>query len=247
MTRFSVTAITLAFLVAVMSFAQHGTFAQDVTITITKKGSEPDSKPPFTGTRPAVDVAILLDTSNSMDGLIAQAKSQLWSIVQQFADAKKAGKTPNLRVSVFEYGNTNLPASEGYIRQVVQLTDDLDKVSEVLFALNTNGGDEYCGQVIEQAIKRLDWSGEPNSYKAIFIAGNEPFSQGSVNYKDSCKTGNRKRHRRQHDPLWRLRNRNPNRLERWCRLGRRELLEHQSRSQGRPHRMPSRQNHHSAE
>ena len=118
-------------------------FAQDVTITI-KSDDKPkvevkeDGKPPFTGTRPAVDVAILLDTSNSMDGLISQAKSQLWTIVQQFANAEKAGKTPQLRVSVFEYGNTKLPASENYIRQVVQLTDDLDKVSEALFSLKTN-------------------------------------------------------------------------------------------------------------
>jgi hypothetical protein len=72
-----------------------------------------------------------------MDGLIGQAKSQLWNIVQQFADAKKNGMTPALRVSVFEYGNTNLPATEGYIRQVV-LTDDLDSVSQALFQLTTN-------------------------------------------------------------------------------------------------------------
>ncbi len=188
MTRFSVTAIVLPLSIAILTSAGHRNLAQDVTITITKQQQEPNTKPPFSGTRPAVDVAILLDTSNSMDGLIAQAKSQLWSIVGQFADAKKAGKTPLLRVSVFEYGNTNLPASEGYIRQVVQLTDDLDKVSEVLFALTTNGGDEYCGQVIEQAIQRLDWTSEPNSYKAIFIAGNEPFSQGSVDYQSSCKS-----------------------------------------------------------
>lgn len=90
---------------------------------------------------------------------------------------------------MFEYGNSNLPASEDYIRQVVPLTDDLDRVSEALFALKTDGGDEYCGAVIAQAIKRLDWSSEPNSYKAIFIAGNEPFSQGSVEYRKSCRRG----------------------------------------------------------
>ena len=133
-------------------------FAQDVTITINKSDDSPkvevkkDIKPPFTGTRPAVDVAILLDTSNSMDGLISQAKSQLWTIVQQFANAEKAGKTPQLRVSVFEYGNSKLPASENYIRQVVQLTDDLDKVSEALFSLKTKGGDEYCGTVINDCL-----------------------------------------------------------------------------------------------
>jgi hypothetical protein len=130
--------------------------AQDVTITV-KKGSETSievaksradelaenekAETPFAGVRSAVDVAILLDTSNSMDGLIDQARSQLWTIVQQFARAEKEGKTPELRVTIFEYGNSGLPASEGYIRQVVQLTDDLDKVSEALFALKTNGGD----------------------------------------------------------------------------------------------------------
>ncbi len=145
------------------------------------------AKPPFKGKRASVDVAILLDTSNSMDGLISQAKSQLWTIVQQFAKAKKDGQTPVLRVALFEYGNTRLPASEGYIRQVVPLTDDLDKLSESLFGLTTSGGDEYCGQVIQEAVKRLDWSKEPNGYKAIFIAGNEPFSQGSVDYHGACK------------------------------------------------------------
>jgi len=38
-----------------------------------------------------------------------------------------------LRVALLEYGNTRLPAAEGYLRQVVPLTDDLDKLSEALF------------------------------------------------------------------------------------------------------------------
>jgi hypothetical protein len=165
--------------------------AKDTTIVIKveKLVSPPikNDKSPFTGQRAAVDVAILLDTSNSMDGLINQAKNQLWTIVQQFAKAKKNGQTPVLRVALFEYGNTRLPASEGYIRQAVPLTDDLDKLSEALFALSTNGGDEYCGQVIDETITRLDWSQEPNGYKAIFIAGNEPFTQGTVDYQQACK------------------------------------------------------------
>ncbi len=166
-------------------------FAEDTRVVIRVEKPQASavvsSQPPFHGKRPAVDVAILLDTSNSMDGLIDQAKNQLWTIVQQFAKAKKQGQTPVLRVALFEYGNTNLPASEGYIRQVMPLTDDLDKLSESLYALKTSGGDEYCGQVINEAFKRLDWSKEPNGYKAIFIAGNEPFTQGPVDYRKSCK------------------------------------------------------------
>ena len=166
-------------------------FAESTKVIVTVEKPSPAGhemgKSPFHGKRPAVDVAILLDTSNSMDGLIHQAKSQLWTIVQQFAKAKKHGQTPLLRVALFEYGNMGLPASEGYIRQVVPLTDNLDRLSEALFALTTNGGDEYCGQVIDVAVKSLDWSKEPNGYKAIFIAGNEPFTQGPVDYKDACK------------------------------------------------------------
>ncbi|MEM1107648.1 MAG: vWA domain-containing protein [Planctomycetota bacterium] len=171
------------------------TSADPVKITIEK--SEPRVAPvpaeppaaaaPFIGVRPAVDLAILLDTSNSMDGLIDQARQQLWTIVGQFAAAKKAGQTPHLRVALFEYGNTNLPASEGYIRQVVPLTDDLDAMSAALFALTTNGGDEYCGQVIDEAITRLDWSKDPNAYRTIFIAGNEPFTQGPILPNEACK------------------------------------------------------------
>ena len=178
-------------LIGAVAFVQPAAASETVIkISVEKEAPEKKTKPgkaPFTGKRPAVDLAILLDTSNSMDGLISQAKAQLWKIVNRFADAKKDGKTPVLRVALFEYGNTSLPASEGYLRQVVPLTDDLDKISEQLFALKTNGGDEYCGQVIDQALSRLDWSKEPGSYQSIFIAGNEPFTQGSVDYRKSCQ------------------------------------------------------------
>eukprot|EP00752_Nemacystus_decipiens_P013665 g12118.t1 len=134
-----------------------------------------------------IQVAILLDTSNSMDGLIDQAKAQLWMIVNRFAKAQRDGVEPNFQIALFEYGNTSLPAEEGYIRQVVSFTDDLDKVSASLFALTTNGGDEYCGQVINEALDRLSWSEKANDFKAIYIAGNEPFTQGEVGYVGVCE------------------------------------------------------------
>ncbi len=139
----------------------------------------------FSQERPHIQIAILLDTSNSMDGLIDQAKSHLWKIVNEMSQMKKDGKSPRLEVALFEYGKSSLPAQEGYLRMVVPLSTDLDKISEELFNLTTNGGDEYCGQVIREATKRLQWSTSPRNLKLIFIAGNEPFTQGSVDYKKS--------------------------------------------------------------
>jgi hypothetical protein len=131
---------------------------------------------------PRVQIALLLDTSSSMDGLIEQAKRQLWTVVNAFQNARRDGKSAQLEIALYEYGNDGLSAEGGYIRQVLPLTTDLDKVSEQLFALRTNGGSEYCGQVIQKATQQLKWSAEKKDLKIIYIAGNEEFDQGPVNY-----------------------------------------------------------------
>ncbi len=136
--------------------------------------------------RPVVQAAILLDTSGSMSGLIEQAKSELWKIINELSSAKKGGAAPLVQVALYEYGKSSLPAGEGYLRMILPLTTDLDKVSEELFALTTNGGDEYCGLVIQSAGQGLKWSASDKDYKVIFIAGNEPFTQGSTDYRKSC-------------------------------------------------------------
>ena len=132
-------------------------------------------------------IALLLDTSNSMDGLIDQAKSQLWKIVNEVAAAKSGdGKQPNIKIALYEYGNDGLSSDEGFIRQVSPLTEDLDVISEKLFSLTTNGGNEFCGQVIKSALNQLAWSASNADLKMIFIAGNEPFTLGSVSYELAC-------------------------------------------------------------
>ncbi|MFK8059207.1 MAG: VWA domain-containing protein [Polaribacter sp.] len=132
-----------------------------------------------------IKVALLLDTSNSMDGLINQAKAQLWEIVNELSYAKYGILKPNLEIALYEYGNSNLPSKEGFIRQVLQFSSDLDEISEKLFSLTTNGGNEFCGQVIKTSLKELAWGKNKNDLRVIFIAGNEPFTQGKINYKDA--------------------------------------------------------------
>lgn len=135
----------------------------------------------------SIKVALILDTSNSMDGLIDQAKSQLWSVVSELSEARCDDVTPDLEIALYEYGNDQLSMREGYIRLVSEFTSDLDHISEKLFALKTDGGSEYCGQVIQTSLKALDWEEYPKDLKLIFIAGNEPFDQGNVSYREVCK------------------------------------------------------------
>lgn len=132
-----------------------------------------------------IKVALLLDTSNSMDGLIDQAKAQLWEIVNELSYAKCRSERPNLEIALYEYGNDNLNQREGYLRKILAFTDDLDDVSKELFSLTTNGGSEYCGTVIQASLNQLDWGNDADDLKMIFIAGNEPFTQGKIDFRDA--------------------------------------------------------------
>ena len=169
------------------------TFFLLLSLSCTTSHSRSESEEPTspgnddTSLKQKIMLALLLDTSNSMDGLIDQAKSQLWTIVNELATAKCIdGNQPDVSIALFEYGNSGLPSEEGYIRMVVNLTDDLDEISEKLFALTTNGGDEFCGEVIKRSIDQLNWSDSRADLKMVFIAGNEPFTQGNVSYITAC-------------------------------------------------------------
>jgi len=129
-----------------------------------------------------IQIAILFDTSGSMDGLIEQAKSVIWQIVNAASKLRINGQVPQLEIALYDYGNTDIQ-NELFVRKQVDLINDLDSISEKLFALYTNGGDEYCAGVIQTSMNELKWSSHPEDMCLIYIAGNEPFNQGPLDYK----------------------------------------------------------------
>lgn len=162
-------------------------------MSFTTEKLNPDNQSVAPANGQTIMLALLLDTSNSMDGLIDQAKSQLWKIVNEVAVARgEDGHQPSIKISLYEYGNDGLSSEEGYIRQVSGLTDDLDVISEKLFSLRTNGGNEFCGQVINTSLNQLAWSASNADLKMIFIAGNEEFTQGNVSVELACHAAKEK-------------------------------------------------------
>ena len=157
---------------------------------------------PLTTTAPAaapleaspnrIQIAFLLDTSSSMDGLIDQAKARLWNILNEILKAEKDGQTPEIQVALYHYGNTTLLPEKGYIQQLSPLTTDVDAFSEKLFALKTSGGDEYCGHVILRATDELTWDEDDGTVKLVYIAGNESFNQGEVKAADALLKATKK-------------------------------------------------------
>ena len=131
----------------------------------------PIAAPP--GPSRAVDLAICLDISGSMDGLLNAARQNLWAVVNELATLQPA---PSLRVALLTFGCTSHEASKGWVRVETPFTTDLDTVSQKLFALTTNGGDEYVARVMQAALE-LEWSSDPQALKLMFVAGNESATQ----------------------------------------------------------------------
>jgi hypothetical protein len=132
-----------------------------------------------------VDLAICLDTSGSMSGLINAARQKLWAIVNELALAEP---TPKLRVALLTFGNDGHDPEDGWVRIDSGLTDDLDLISQKLFALTTNGGTEYVGRVLRYT-EQLDWHPSHDALKLIVVAGNESADQDQdVPFRGECKT-----------------------------------------------------------
>lgn len=132
-----------------------------------------------------VELAICLDTSGSMEGLINAARVKLWEIVNDLALAKP---TPRLRVALLTYGNDGHNAENGWVNIDIGFTEDLDMVSKQLFALTTNGGTELVGRVLKAAGEKLDWNASDDVLKLIVVAGNESADQDTTfSFRDVCK------------------------------------------------------------
>ncbi|MFC1586705.1 VWA domain-containing protein [Planctomycetota bacterium] len=144
-----------------------------IALTATESTKELKAEEKTTAEKPDVDLVICLDCSGSMSGLINLAREKIWEMINEFAKAKPH---PNLRVALYNFGGNAAPEN-GHVIQMTNLTVDLDKVYEKLFALKTNGGTELVGRVLHESLEKLNWSKQPNALKIIFVAGNESANQ----------------------------------------------------------------------
>lgn len=126
-----------------------------------------------------IQLALLLDSSNSMDGLIDQAKAKLWNVVNEMTEMEADA---TLEIALYHYGNDGLRQMDHYVERLAAFTTDVDEISNKLFSIKTNGGKEYCGAAMYSARKELIWDADA-MYKVLFIAGNEPFNQGPIAFR----------------------------------------------------------------
>ncbi len=120
--------------------------------------------------RPRIEVVFALDTTGSMGGLIAAAKEKIWSIATTMAQAQPA---PEIRMGLVAYRDRG----DAYVTQVVDLSSDLDSMYARLMDFRAAGGGdgpESVNQALDDAVERMSWSNNDNTYKVVFLVGDAP-------------------------------------------------------------------------
>lgn len=130
--------------------------------------------------QPRIEVVFVLDTTGSMSGLIQAAKEKIWSIATTMASAQQS---PEISVGLVAYRDRG----DAYVTKVVDLSEDLDSMYATLMDFQAGGGGdgpESVNQALDDAINKISWSENDQTYKVVFLVGDAP---PHMDYQDDVK------------------------------------------------------------
>lgn len=148
-----------------------------------------ETEPAITTDKAHVDAVFVLDTTGSMSGLVAAAKEKIWAIANTLTQTQP---TPEIRMGLIGYRDRG----DDYVTRVTDLTTNLDAVYESLMGFAADGGGdgpESVNQALNEAVTRLSWRSDSNTYKVVFLVGDAPPHmdyQDDVKYTDTVKLAN---------------------------------------------------------
>ena len=135
---------------------------------------------PIKISQPKIEVVFVLDTTGSMSGLINAAKEKIWSIASTMAQAQTA---PEIKMGLVAYRDRG----DKYITQNVALSEDLDSMYSKLMDFKAQGGGdspESVNAALYDAVHKMSWSQDDNTYKVVFLVGDAP---AHMDYQDDVK------------------------------------------------------------
>lgn len=133
-----------------------------------------------------IQVVLLLDASGSMDQLFQAASACMEDVLVALSNADINGKKAKVNVGIVIYGQAE---QDGAPIKLSPFTTAVNQIRSRLSEVSCNGGLEACGHAISYAVDNFEWNrrDRDDMLKVIFIAGNEPFSQGTIDYRDAIR------------------------------------------------------------
>lgn len=131
-----------------------------------------------------VQVVLALDASGSMDRLFQAVANSLEELLRTLGECRVNGKPASVNVGIVVYGQA-MDSGAPFVLTPFSL--DLEQMRDKVSSVNCDGGHENCGEAIEFAVNNYPWNKRSRRQllKVLFIAGNESFDQGPVNYREA--------------------------------------------------------------
>ncbi len=172
MTAFIILSIT-AFTVMAVPYIQTSTNSD-------LNGFDPFNNVQHSIERPKIEVVFVLDTTSSMSGLIEAAKEKIWSITNSMASSQNS---PEVKMGLVAFRDRG----DSYVTRTLDLSSDLDSIYATLMDFKAQGGGdgpESVNQAIYDAVHKISWSQNKNTYKVVFLVGDAP---AHMDYQDDIK------------------------------------------------------------
>lgn len=139
-----------------------------------------------------VDLVFALDLSASTNGLIDDLRDKIWDMNNQLLQVKP---TPVVRYAVVGYSRPSFGANNQYVKVLVPFTKDVDYFASELYKIRPNieKGNQFVGAAIRASLDLLDWSGDDNAVKQLFLVGNGNVGLGVFNFRESYELAIKKK------------------------------------------------------
>ena len=146
-----------------------------------KNKGKSNAKSKGKGLNDDVQVVLCLDASASMDKLFVEVSNSLDMLMDSLTSCSLNGKKACVNLGIVVYGQAE---DNGAPHVLAPFTTDVKSMRSKLKEVQCDGAAEPCGEVIDFALNNFEWNMRERSdvLKVIFIAGNEDFQQGSLDY-----------------------------------------------------------------
>ncbi len=133
-----------------------------------------------------IQVVLVLDASGSMDQLFTIVSDALHEFLVTLNHCTLNGKPAKVNVGIVCYGQAK---DNGAPQIISNFSKDVETMRAKLKEVACDGALENCGQAIDFSVEKFPWNlrDRDDMLKIIFIAGNEEFEQGPVDYRTAMR------------------------------------------------------------
>lgn len=117
-----------------------------------------------------IEVAFVLDTTGSMEGLIDGAKRKIWTIANTIVDIQPDA---DIRMALIGYRDRG----DDYVIKSYDMSKDLQALYGNLTRFEADGGGddpESVNEALDAAVSKLTWSDKQGTRKIVFLVGDAP-------------------------------------------------------------------------